>query len=159
MGDQDGRLFIFSDYRSGTSTAQALTVFNPIRNTYSEKNFGGRVWPAIAALQPTSTPTVVVGNTLGGLHLLTNTGTTELPEEPRLLVYPNPANADANFFLRSDRDGTAQFYNLVGQRLSNTYSLRAFEPLLFNARDLAPGLYIVRFTAQGKSVSQRLVIR
>lgn len=159
MGDQDGRLFIFSDYRSGASTAQALTVFNPIRNTYSEKNFGGRVWPAIAALQPTSTPTVVVGNMLGGLHLLTNTGTTELPEEPRLLVYPNPANADANFFLRSDRDGTAQFYNLVGQRLSNAYSLRAFEPLLFNASDLAPGLYVVRFTAQGKSISQRLVIR
>ncbi|MFO0487524.1 MAG: T9SS type A sorting domain-containing protein, partial [Cyclobacteriaceae bacterium] len=71
----------------------------------------------------------------------------------------NPANSDANFFLRSDRDGTAQFYNLVGQRLSNAYSLRAFEPLLFNASDLAPGLYIVRFTAQGKSVSQRLVIR
>jgi hypothetical protein len=159
MGDQDGRLTVFSDYRSGTPTPQPVTVFNPLRDAFLEKKFGGRVWPAIASLQPTSAPMVVVGNTLGGLHALANTGTTELPEEPELLVYPNPANTDANFFLRSDRDGTALFYNLMGQRLSNTYSLRAFEPLLFNARDLAPGLYIVRFTSQGKSISKRLVIR
>jgi hypothetical protein len=162
VGDQRGKLSIFGDFRAqNTSLAGAENIiFNEQTKNYESRNLGGQAWPTTANLFNSNTPSIVVGNLLGGLMVLKNDGGKELPAEPEISIYPNPFTNNQKDVLkiRSDRNVTVQFYTVLGQKISNTYFIPVNQDYPIDVSGLAAGLYIARFTWKGKTYGKRFVI-
>ena len=162
LGDQTGRLGIISDFRNAETSVTEPDrdlVYNPIHETYTEKNLGGRIWPVVVNLFNTNKPSLVVGNVLGGIHILRHDEGTSLPENPELNVYPNPALRSDILNVQPDRYGTLELISVLGQRLSPPVVLRANEIYHYTLPPLASGLYLLKFSTGKKSKVERLVIR
>lgn len=162
LGDQTGRLGIVSDFRNAEASAvepDRDLVFNPIIDTYTEKNLGGRIWPVVVNLFNTNKPSLVVGNVLGGVHILRHDEGTSLPEDPQLNVYPNPVLKSDVLNVQPDRYGTLELISVLGQRLGPPVVLRANEIYRYTLPPLASGLYLLKFSAGKRSHVERLVIQ
>src|SRR5690606_24456337 len=83
VGDNTGKLRVVSAFREDPVPVSEL-IFNPITATYTEKNLGGQVWPIVANLFNATKPAIIVGNHLGGLHLLRHDDGVTLPETPSI---------------------------------------------------------------------------
>lgn len=158
-GDQHGMLSVYEDFRAFNTANPPFTdlIYNSIHKTYESKNLGARVWPTITNLFNMDKPAIVVGTTLGGLLVLKNDDGEELFEEPQLILWPNPLPKEKPLSIRSDRDVSLQVFSIVGQKMS--------EPILVPANQdyslpihVAPGMYIARFTTNGKSYNQKFII-
>lgn len=162
VGDQRGKLSIFGDFRAQNANLAGTEniVFNDQTKNYESRNLGGRAWPTTANLFNSSTSSIIVGNTLGGLIVLKNDGGKELPAEPEINIYPNPFinNQKDVLKIRSDRNVTVQFYTMLGQKLSNTYFIPVNQDYPIDVSGLAAGMYIARFTWKGKTYGKRFVI-
>ncbi|MEX2232033.1 MAG: T9SS type A sorting domain-containing protein [Cyclobacteriaceae bacterium] len=162
VGDQTGRLGVISDFQNASANQSELEVdivFNPALEIYSDKNLGGRIWPTAANLFNTNKPTVVVGNVLGGIHILKHDEGESLPEEPELNIYPNPVAKNEVLNVKADRHGILQVFSVLGQQLSTPVVVKANQVHLYTLPNLASGLYLLKFTANKKSSTQRLVIK
>lgn len=162
IGDETGRLGIIADFRNAGANVGQLDrdlLFNASRERYSEKNLGGRIWPAVVNLFNTNKPAVVVGNVLGGIHVLRHDEGTSLPDTPQLNIYPNPVSKADVLNIQADRYGTLEVFSLLGQRLSPPLVLKANEIFQFKVPSLAAGVYILRYSAGGHWSTHRLVIR
>ena len=162
LGDQTGRLAIVSDFKNnelGPDAFEREIIFTKARSAYAPKNLGGRTWPAIVNLLNSNKPSIVVGNVLGGVHILTHDEGTSLPETPEVHIYPNPALRQDILHVRADRHGTAEIISVLGQQLSQPFTLAANEVYRYALPPLAAGLYLLKFTSNGKSHAQRFVIR
>ncbi len=157
VGDQFGGVVIYPNFRSGNPAPVddwLLMNGNPVKR----RNLGGRVWPAVANLFTDARPALVVGNTLGGLHVLRPTDQTELSEEPVITLYPNPVQESESLFIRADRVAQVQFFTVLGQPLHEPFTISANQSTPLNPGLLAPGLYLVRITSRGKSYARRVVV-
>jgi hypothetical protein len=159
-GDQTGVIKIIPEFRNVTNAedvAVTNTVFNPIVENYIALNLGGRVWPTAANLFSSTRPSIVVGNALGGIHILNSEG-PELPDSPDISVYPNPLDNTQSLKVRIDRPATLEIFSIVGQRISQPVRLQPFavaEPVL---PPLSSGIYVLKFSVGKKSYSKKLVI-
>lgn len=162
VGDQRGKLSIYGDFRTQNSNLAGSEniIFNERTKSYESRNLGGRTCPTTANLFNSNRPSIIVGNTLGGLTILKNDGGKELPVEPEISVYPNPYNSNEKDILkiRSDRNVTVQFYTMLGQKISNTYFIPVNQDYPIDVSGLAAGMYIARFTWKGKTYGKRFVI-
>ncbi len=162
VGDQRGKLSIFGGFRAQNTNLVGTEniIFNNQTKSYESRNLGGRAWPTTANLFNSNTPSIIVGNTLGGLMILKNDGGKELPVEPEISIYPNPYHLNQKDILkiRSDRNVTVQFYTVLGQKLSNTYFIPVNQDYPIDVSGLAAGMYIARFTWKGKTYGKRFVI-
>lgn len=162
VGDQRGKLSIFGDFRAQNSNLAGAEniIFNEQTKNYESRNLGGQAWPTTANLFNSNTPSIVVGNLLGGLMVLKNDGGKELPAEPEISIYPNPFTNNQKDVLkiRSDRNVTVQFYTVLGQKISNTYFIPVNQDYPIDVSGLAAGMYIARFTWKGKTYGKRFVI-
>jgi len=162
IGDQTGRLGVISDFRrEGADEGQIdhNLVFNSTLGTYTEKNLGGKIWPVIVNLFNTNKPAVVVGNVLGGIHILRHDDGTSLPETPQLSVYPNPVSKGEILNVQADRYGTLEVISVLGQLLGSPIVLKANEIRRYSVHDLAAGLYLLKFTANNRSRVQRVIVQ
>lgn len=162
LGDQTGRLSIVSDFRNSDAAAEDFEqniVFNTSLSGYTPKNLGGRTWPVVVNLFNSNRPSIVVGNILGGVHVLRHDEGASLPETPEIHIYPNPALRSDVLHVRADRQGTAEIISVLGQQLSRPFTLSANEVYRYTLPPLAAGLYLLKFTSNGKSHAQRFVIR
>jgi len=162
IGDQTGRLGVINDFRNtGTGEPQPdrNLVFNPALETYSEKNLGGRIWPTVVNLFNANKPAIVVGNVLGGIHVLRHDEGASLPEEPEVKVYPNPVSKYDVLNLQADRYGTMEIISVLGQQLSPPVAIKANQIHRYTLPPLAAGLYLLKFTANNKSHIRRFVIK
>ncbi|HEY9488618.1 MAG TPA: T9SS type A sorting domain-containing protein, partial [Chryseosolibacter sp.] len=162
IGEQNGRLGIISDFQNAASSEATLEyniVFNPSLEVYSEKNLGGRLWPTVVNLFNANKPAVAVGNVLGGVHLLKHDEGTSLPEQPEVHIYPNPVFKDEILNVQADRQGIMEIISVLGQQLSKPVLLKANEVHQYTLPPLAAGLYLMKFTANKRSHTQRFVIR
>ena len=162
IADQTGRPGILSDFRnadSAESDAVRAIVFNAGLSTYVSKNLGGRIWPAVANLFNTNKPAVVFGNVLGGIHILKHDEGSSLPEKPIIHIYPNPVVKGDVLHIKADRYGIIEIISTVGQQLGNRVALQANEVYRYTLPPLASGLYLLKFTSNNKSHTQRFVIR
>jgi FG-GAP-like repeat/Secretion system C-terminal sorting domain len=162
VGDQRGKLSIFGDFRAQNSNlagAESI-IFNEQTKKYESRNLGGRAWPATANLFNSNSPSIIVGNTLGGLIILKNDGGKELPTQPQITIYPNPYTfSEASpLKIRADRNVTVQFYNLLGQRISNSYFIPANQDYPINVSPLAAGIYVAQFAWKGKTYGKRFIV-
>lgn len=161
VGEQTGKIGIISDYRNVTDHSQLLydVVFNPVLENYSEKNLGGRIWPVAVNLFHSNKPAIVVGNVLGGVHVLRNDEGKSLSEYPVVDMYPNPILKNDLLNIKPDRSGTIQIVSVLGQQLSDPVALQGNQIYQYTLPPLASGLYLLKFTANKKSTTKRLVIR
>ncbi len=157
-GDQRGALAIYADFRSGNSSTPFTDIlFDSVGQSYRPTAVGGHAWPVAANIFNTNRPAIVTGNTLGGLVVLRNNGSMELPDQPVVDIYPNPIPKGQGFFARADRDATLTFFSVLGQRVSDEIAVGANQSVTISPL-LAPGMYVARFMVNGQSYSRRLVI-
>lgn len=159
-GDQTGILKIIPDFRNvDTSEEVAITniVFNPIAESYGEQNLGGRIWPTAANLFGSTRPSLLVGNTLGGIQILNSEG-PQLPDAPAIDVYPNPLSQSDILKLRIDRPASLEIFTALGQRVSEPVNLQPFALLETQLSNLSPGIYILKISVGKKSYSKKLII-
>jgi hypothetical protein len=161
FGDQSGILKIVSDYRQATdAAASAVTeiVFNPLSDSYTELNLGGRSWPVIVNLFNTTRPAIVTGNILGGIQILKHDEGELLPESPLIDIYPNPLDQTRAVSLKIDRPALVQVISILGQQLSTPIRLQAHQVYQYKFPTLAAGMYLLKFTVSDKSYTKRIVI-
>jgi hypothetical protein len=161
VGDPTGRLTIVADFKKTASGESAETniVFNRIRRSYREMNFGGRIWPSMVNLFHTDKPAIAVGNVLGGVYLLRNDEGNSLPEVAEIDVYPNPVANNEVLNIRVDRPGIMQIISILGQRVSPALALKANHVYRYTLPPLSSGLYVLEFKANERSHIERFVIK
>jgi hypothetical protein len=160
VADQRGQLTIYGDFRAQNQNIEGVKniLYNSLTEDYTPKNFGGRGWPTIANLFNSARPTIVFGNTLGGLHILKNEDSLALPDEPVVDLFPNPIEENQILKIKTDRNMIVQFYTSLGQKISQSYYVPANQeyPIVFSG--LPSGLYLAQFAYNGKTFSKRFVI-
>ena len=68
LGDYEGKLVIYSDFRTAGSNAQPITglIYDPFSKSYNSRNLGGSTKPAITHVLGLDKPEIMVGNRQGG---------------------------------------------------------------------------------------------
>ncbi|MBX2961636.1 MAG: T9SS type A sorting domain-containing protein [Cyclobacteriaceae bacterium] len=162
LGDQNGRLTIISDFKNVASASGAVSniIYNPFDETFTNQNMGGRIWPVIANLFNTTKPAIVVGNTLGGMHILKHDESVALPEAPQITIYPNPVTKDVSPIVNIsiDRPAIAYVLSTTGQEVGEPLLLHGQQVYQFRVDTLSAGMYIMRFIVQGKSYARRFIV-
>lgn len=162
IGDQSGTLTIISNYREASDASEGVQnlIYNPITTTYVSQNLGGRIWPVAAHIFRTDKPEIVVGNILGGLHVLKHTETTTLSMNPTIDVYPNPV-AKAEFgriTVKVDQPALVVLLGLLGQEMSVPITLQAFEEYNFQVPHLPSGVYLLYFNINGLPYTRKIAV-
>lgn len=160
LANQRGELFIYPDFRAQNPTATAIKniIYNPITEKYVSKNLGGRAWVTVANLFNSDKPALVVGNTLGGVHLLKNEAGTTLPDTPVIDLFPNPVSRNETLNVRTDRNMTVQFYTALGQKISDAIFIPANQDYPIRFSGLSSGIYLAHFTFNGKTTGKRFLV-
>jgi hypothetical protein len=162
-GDQHGELSIYGDFRSQNTNFLGATnvIFNNLTKEYEKKNLGGRLWPTSANLFNSNKPSLVVGNTLGGIMILKNDEGKELPTQPDISIYPNPYkfSSTTQLKIKADRNVLVQFYSLLGQRISSSYFVPANQEFPIDVSFFSIGIYIAQFSWNGKIYAKRFIIQ
>jgi hypothetical protein len=160
VGDQKGFLSVYGDFRSQNINIEPVKnlIYNPYTETYQTKNLGGRAWPVVTNIFNTDKPAIMVGNTLGGLHILKNDGGKDLPETPVIDLFPNPVMKNGEMKIKADRNVLVQFYTLLGQKLSESYFIPANQEYPIIISGLSSGIYIARFSVGGKIIGKKFIV-
>jgi hypothetical protein len=159
-GDQAGHLTVYNNYTSTNPIPNGKTdiIYDSLNNIYVSKNFGGRVWPTVVNLFNTDKPTLAVGNTTGGIYILKSDDSNVLPDEPAITISPNPLPNNETLNIKSDRNVTVQIFSLLGQKMSEPLFVPANQIYPLTIQNLARGIYIARFIANGKSLAKKFVV-
>lgn len=161
LADQKGFLSVYGDFRAQNPNVEPVKnlIYNPLTEAYTAKNLGGRAWPAIVNLFNTDKPSILVGNTLGGLQLLKNDGGKDLPEDPVIDLFPNPVAKQGEFKIKADRNVIVEFYTVLGQKFSESYFIPANQEYPIVISGLPAGIYIARFSANGKTTGKKFIVQ
>lgn len=160
VGDQEGTLIVFPDYRSPNPLPEVNLVHDLYSDQYIARNFGGNSSPAIANLLNVTRPSLIVGNRQGGLTLLHNDESVPLSEAPDISLSPNPVSEGGSLTLISDRSVTLEIYTVAGTRLGEPQWIPGNQLTDFPIRGISTGLYMARFTSTGgKSTVIRFVVK
>jgi len=161
-GEQSGRISIVSNFLEASDASGAISqiVFNPMSEDYEARNLGGRIWPTVVNLFGSTRPSIVVGNTLGGVTILRHQEAQNLPDEAMIALYPNPVVKKDNVSLtiKVDRPASLETFSILGQELSPRIYLFPNEDYAYDVARLKAGMYILRFTVGKKTISRRLVV-
>jgi hypothetical protein len=160
IGDQYGQLGVISDFRQTSQEISVRTdlIYNSISGEYETRNLGGRIWPTVSNLFDERRPAIVVGNILGGIHILRNDGDNTLPDEPLIEIYPNPVVHEELLNFRIDRPATLQLISLLGQELTAPVTVLPNQYHRLPLPAVSSGIYILRISVANKNYSRRLVI-
>jgi hypothetical protein len=160
VGDQSGRISIYSDFRSAGSAAQPVTgiVFDSFTNSYKPKNLGGKLRPVVVNLFGTDKPEIVTGNTLGGLYVLKNDNGQVLADLPEVSLSPNPLPRDGTLSIKVDRNSNMEIFTIMGQRIGMPMSIPANQIVYIPILGISAGLYIARITAGSKTTFVRFIV-
>ncbi len=163
VSNQRGEVSIYSDFRSQNTAINPVNqiVYNEITQKYEKRNLGGNCWPAIANLFNSNRPAIAIGNVRGGLLLLKNDGGRDLPPDPEIDLFPNPVTPGKNNVLQisTDRNVKMQIHNLLGQQLSDVHLVPANQLFEVNVANLAAGMYVARFTWNGRTFAKKFLVQ
>jgi hypothetical protein len=87
--------------------------------------------------------------------------TTSLPEEisePTISVYPNPASSNQILTIEVNAPAKLQLFTVLGQAIGQPVQLQPSQPFSPTITQLK-GVYMLRFSVQGKTYSRKIVIR
>lgn len=161
LSDQSGTLGIISNVKKAIDISTALSdlILSPLQDSiYTTHNLGGRTWPAIVNLFKTDKPAIVLGNMLGGIHVLKNNNGQNQSEYPVIQIYPNPVAQSATLNIKVDRDGYMQVFSALGQQINEPIVLKKNEENLYSINALSKGIYFFRFRFNNQLYTKRIVI-
>lgn len=160
IGDQMGKLLIINNFYEAVSYTEGTTnvVWNNLTETYETRNLGGRVWPAVGNLFNVKQPSLVIGNTMGGVVLLRPEEEGVLPEAPVIHIYPNPTVRTLPLTVKTDRVMKMELFSSLGKILLEPITIQSYQPYILNTNNLAAGLYLLRFTANNQTYIKRFVV-
>jgi hypothetical protein len=161
MASQRGAISIYPRFRHfDPVTSQPVTdiIYNSVLEANYSVNLGGRIWPTIVNLFNSDMPAIVVGNTGGGLQVLKNSEGAELPEDPEIVVFPNPLFQGEELNVRSDRNAQMQVFSTLGQKMSEPIFIQAHQDVSVALNGIASGVYIARFSIKGKYYARRFIL-
>ncbi|MBS1543837.1 MAG: T9SS type A sorting domain-containing protein [Bacteroidetes bacterium] len=158
MGDQGGRLTLYSNFRGGTSAGITQLIYNDLSQTYNQHNLGGVLQPAAAHLFGTDKPDILVGTGSGGVQVLRNEEGKPVSDQPQFILFPNPVARGQAISIISDRPGTVEIFTLLGQHIGSSMIIPSNTATTYPLQGISPGMYIARFTAGGASVNRQFVI-
>lgn len=160
LGNQSGQLSVYADFRSTENNPQPITglVFDSFSQSYTARNFGGALRPAITSLFGTNKQDIVTGNTLGGLYLLKNEDGQILSDVPAITIFPNPLPFNGSLSVTADRGLTMEVFTLLGQRIGSSLFVPANKITTYPLQGVSPGMYIARFIIGSKTQAQRFII-
>jgi hypothetical protein len=158
-GDHTGVLRVISNFRDPNHEAAiSEIVFNERTQSYEAARLGGQVWPRAANLFNNVMPSIVVGNTLGGLKLLRHEDQSMRPDDFQVVVNPNPIVNGQPVTFRMSQPATLHIFNTLGQLVKAHIEV----PGTFTREEgigyLRPGLYIFNFQSGNKKVSRKVVV-
>jgi hypothetical protein len=161
FGDQRGSLSIISNYREATDAASRFTnlIYNPLLETAQSQTMGGRAWPVAANIFRDDKPALVVGNSLGGLHLLKPAESDLLPKGPIIDLFPNPVLAEQTNMvtIRVDTPATLRVFSIMGQEIFPTLYLQAFQEYHYSLPPASKGIYLFQFTINGNTYVRKVL--
>jgi hypothetical protein len=160
FGDQYGLVHIIDDFRNGRQEPVVFSdiILDPLSKTYTTKKLGGRTWPSVGNLFNTNKTSIVVGNILGGLHILRNDEGASLPEEIQLEIYPVPLERSQSLNIKIDRYASAQLISTLGQSIGEPFSILPNQITKINLSTVSPGVYLVRVMANNRTFVRRIVV-
>jgi hypothetical protein len=155
----NGSLSIRSNFKEESEAIEFTDfVFSPVLNAYSSQRLGGRLWPAIANIFRLEKPAIIVGNTLGGLHILKPDNAEPLPPGLLVDVYPNPvAFTESIVTIRVELPAYLQLVTQLGQQIGQTIAIQPFQEYSLQLPALK-GIYVLRFYFNGKTVTRKIVV-
>ena len=161
VGDQEGSLSIYEDFRSAGASPKAVTgiVYDSFSKSYTTKNLGGKLRPVITNLFGTDKQEIVVGNTLGGLYVLKNDSGLSLTDVPTITIFPNPLPYGQSLSIKADRNARMEIYTVLGQQIGTSLFVPANQIISCPVQVVTPGIYIARFTTGTKSIALRFIIQ
>jgi hypothetical protein len=162
FGDHTGNLTVVSDYRNANDVSGASTgiIYNTIQDESGNHNLGGRIWPTIANIFKADKPSIIVGNTQGGLHILKPDESIQFSEKPIIDVYPNPVSgeSDTGVTIRMDRPGVMIMLTALGQEMGPAVALQTFQEYNLRVKGFSKGIYLLYFLVDGKTHTRKIVI-
>ena len=159
IGKPNGTLQLVMAFLGSSPSEQGQVVKNEIDGTWYDPRLGGEIFPAVVNLFNGKFPSILAGNTLGGLIHLRNIDESPLPDEPAFALYPNPSDEGSAPFVVGDRPATVQLFSSLGQPLTLPFTLEPGTETLSTRQDLPPGLYFARFIWNGGSTAIRFIRR
>ncbi len=161
LGNQYGQLTIVPDFQHASNLNEAITeiILNPLLDSsYTTQNLGGKIWPTIVNLFNSNRPAIVVGTILGGVRLLRNDGSMELPKNPVIKIYPNPVSKEDGATIILDRAMLMQMYSSIGQKIGEPIHINGNEIFHLNVSELSAGMYILQFSVNNTFVVKRIIV-
>ncbi len=153
-----GSLLVFSDFQTNQNpVADTVFIENPRKGTYENRSLGGSIRVAAADLNFNFSPLIFVGTIAGGLYNL-KPEVTNSSDQPLFFCWPNPVLSSDKIFMRANQPANVQIYNVIGQRLSNSFSLGSNETETVS-HNLAPGLYFARVSLSSQTLVYKFVVR
>lgn len=150
--DQHGVLRILSDFKlqGDFSNAEEELLYNSLTKQFENRNLGGRIW-VTSYSHSSGNISLFVGNMLGGLQVISS-----LRNENTFDVYPNPLTITQPLTIETLSAGTIQLFSTTGQILHHYAIAKGMTNLSLPV--LQSGVYLLRFTSNGATISRRLVI-
>ncbi|MCU0357422.1 MAG: T9SS type A sorting domain-containing protein [Cyclobacteriaceae bacterium] len=162
LADQTGTITIIDNFKQTSNAGNGIrdVIFNSISQSYTSMNLGGRIWTTVANLYSMNKPAIIVGNVLGGLHVLKHDGGQVLPEKPTIDIFPNPISTSQIPYLsvRLDRPAIARVFTITGQYTNKSLEMQGQQVYELPVDDLSPGIYIISFSIDGKTYSRRFMV-
>lgn len=160
IGDITGSLSIIRSYQEVENAPALLTeiLYDSLSETYVAAAFAGKIWPTTANLFNSDKPAIIIGNMLGGLHVLRNHSSGTPTGEMAVEIYPTLLQSDQPLNIRTDRPVSVTLLSTMGQILTNPVVIQPNELYSVNLSHFARGLYLVRFQTLTSSFTRRIVI-
>lgn len=160
VGDQSGNITVYGDFRGTRNSPQPISniIFDPFTNSYINRNLGARIKPVAVNLFNSDKPALAVGTVTGGMIILRNDGGQALPDEPEIVIYPNPLPREEKLNVKADRNLLMQVFSIMGQKLSEPIFVAGGQPRALEIRGLAPGIFIARFTIGNRTFARKFIV-
>ncbi len=158
--NNNGFLEIYSDIRANyNKTISPERKLIEIDNQLYEKNWGNKLYVAIADLNGDRKPDVALGSAGGGISLLHNICPCEalpITEKPTIFLSPNPT---AKFlYVAATQKGILEFYTYTGKKVAEWKIEQEKAEWAIDVRNWVNGVYIVRYTTEnGKAQAEKFV--
>ena len=148
--DDSGEIRLVENFLSPNPTIKTLSLEQPITTTRL-----GRIGAlALSPLSPGKTA-LVIGNSQGGLQLLTLNETESQPgEDWSISLFPNPTKHRLNIL--TSRNATGQLVSLSGKILMKDLPLSESQINRLDLRNLSQGLYLLQ--VENSSVKKTLKV-
>lgn len=153
-----GTVVAFRDFRSGSSVADTLMMYNSIKQISENRKLGNQLALATADLYSNGSPVLATGLITGGIYMLRSDSVFSERPENEVLIWPNPAGQGQQINIRTTHDAHVDFFNVLGQRISDTITVAKDEHTLVD-QVLSSGLYFVKVSWSGGSKTVKLVVR